>query len=1237
MHYDKAAMKVYKDSEHCVTISPFSRQGKRLLMVRVGLYIGFSPDGGSACIRTEQDFWKEVPAAFAAVNQPPVLDMGLPKPGAEVLTAGLCRAPGKKPVTAMELCFRVGPVRRRLAVFGDRERLPGGGLSAPLPFVGMPLTWDRAFGGPDFPANPSGMGLDGGNKAARQVPNVEDPENLVLNDDDRPEPACPLPVDVANPLRRALSGTYDKTWLETRWPALPDDVNPEFFYSAQPAQRLTGQDASDAPLFFRGDEDIEIIGMSHEHPHIRARLPEVRIRAFVTTTERFVPFAPARNMGETDGRPSLPYAKDLSREGVFREVDLHLDTVWLLPDLMGAYILRRGLLPVVDDEMDDVLRVLVVSENPQDEPHSLEYWREEQKKRSSLIGDIDFKPIFEAQAQAAKSAKKIRDLPKFLVKSKKEQRGLNPVFPYTPGDDVYQRIKKLAVSKAAVEAAERRLSAQREQFSHLADFTSSIESLSTMRASLEEPEKTLDAMLLQIEKELKKLPSEVTRNITSLEDLKSAVSKSVTAPEGAPLDAASLKTLAFLDNLHTDGSVGPPAGAGGREACFDLLAAAGRRLSREPALLHRLGKMGFDDGTPDDILPGYSPDACFDNVPAGLYVPRFEDDKLVALRIYPMDGDPARAEIRGLGADAGALVLIPGSDTSPLSLPASYPGGAVCIAPEDLSALFAEQEVGDFCHIVAAADPATLAGTAGLPPLLSDVPAEEGGLPLVVILPPDGEGRFAPWSAAYPAAVPLYLPEGCLHVLALAERGHRLRRLLLNCLPPHSAAMYDFDFPIPDNDPPDTFTFNVPVPTREEIEKRAAELLGEVYEPEEEAAAALLNTEQDEAAYQAAVVEMLQSRMADKKAEALAAVQPEEKEKLLAEIGGLDEQAKQLEAMRKLTRGEVEAMLADGCSLEGRNLQGLDLAGLDFSGVSLKQALCGETDFSGCRMEGADFTSALVNGANFSGASLRGAVLKLITLQKAVLRGTDLSETRIELANFDECDAAGAVFDRAEIQLANFSKAVLDKARFEATSLSLCNFNEIQAHETDFRRCRAFKCVFMKSDLAGALFQESTLNECLFQGVSASGLSFAGSDLRKFYSDMDTDLSGADFTEADLREASLRLTRLPGAEFYGSNPENAQFIQCDLSHARLDGLRGTGCRFIKCDMTGADISGTDLYGGALRKCRLDGADLTGANLFAANLRGLVIDPDTRFDGATLKRTLPDGKEEELLRQQHGKS
>jgi uncharacterized protein YjbI with pentapeptide repeats len=597
----------------------------------------------------------------------------------------------------------------------------------------------------------------------------------------------------------------------------------------------------------------------------------------------------------------------------------------------------------------------------------------------------------------------------------------------------------------------------------------------------------------------------------------------------------------------------------------------------------------------------------------------------------PAAGDPAGAGIGGLGADAGTIVLNPGSDPAPLSLPASLPGGAVCVAPEDLSALFAEQEAGDFCHVVAATDPAALANLADLPPLQPEVPAEKGGLPLLVILPPGGERLFAPWRAARPAAVPLYLPEGCPHVLALAERGHTLRRLLLDCLPPDLAKKHDFDFPLPDQGPPGPFTRNASLPTPEEIKNRVADLLEEVYGPE--AATALRNAGQEEAAPQTDLAETLKSRLADMKAEALAAARPEEREKRLAEIAeaekNLDERLQQLETVRKLSRAEVEALLADGRGLEGRNLQGLDLSGLDFSGVSLKRALCGKTNFSGCRMDRADFTTALADEADFSGASLRGAAFKQIMLHKAVLRGADLSEAAIEGADFSECEASGAVFERAEIKLANFAKTALDKASFCAASLSLCLFSEIRTRETDFRRCRAFKCLFQNSDLAGALFQESALNECLFQGAGAAGLSFAGADLRKFCSDQESDFSGADFSGADLREASLRLSRLKGAEFYQANLAKALFTQCDLSGARLDGLRAANCRFIKCDLDRADLAGADLHQGSLRKCRLTGADISGTSLRGADIRNILMDSGTRFAGANFKRTPLEGKEEAL--------
>ncbi|MDR2604536.1 MAG: DUF2169 domain-containing protein, partial [Desulfovibrio sp.] len=197
-------MKVYKDKEHSVALTPFSLRGARYLTVCVGRYVTFDAETGCSRLRTEQDFWKEVPDLFSALGQAPVLDTGLPKPGAEVLVAGFCRTPGAKSLPAQEVAFRVGTVSRRIAVFGDRQRLPGGGFTDPLPFAALPLVWENAFGGPGFPANPAGKGLDKDNKPSQQAPNLEDPEHFILSGADMPRPVCPFPMDVAAPERRAL-------------------------------------------------------------------------------------------------------------------------------------------------------------------------------------------------------------------------------------------------------------------------------------------------------------------------------------------------------------------------------------------------------------------------------------------------------------------------------------------------------------------------------------------------------------------------------------------------------------------------------------------------------------------------------------------------------------------------------------------------------------------------------------------------------------------------------------------------------------------------------------------------------------------------------------------------------------------------------------------------------------------------------------------------------------------------
>ncbi|MDR2744651.1 MAG: DUF2169 domain-containing protein, partial [Desulfovibrio sp.] len=1008
-------MKVHKDNEHCLTLSPFSWQDKRYLTVCVGQYVALAPGGGTGRVRAEQDFWKEAPDAFAALGRAPVMDAGLPKPGAEVLVAGFCRAPGRTPARALEVAFRVGPVRRRLVVFGDREHLPGGGYTEPVPFAAMPLVWERAFGGPGFPANPPGRGLDGDNAPSATAPNLEDPDHFILSRDDRPDPVCPLPVDMANPLRRALSGTYDQAWLNARWPAYPDDLDPEFFYSAQPAQRLAGRGPADNPLFFRGDEEIEIIGMSHEHPHIRSRLPEARIRAFILTAERFIPFAPARKAdarGEEDGEKALlPYAKDLDRPGVFREVRLHLDTVWLLPDLMGAFTLRRGLLPVEDDEMDDILRVLVVTEKTHDAPQTPEFYREELRRRARSGVEIDLAPFAAARDKTAKLVKRARDLPKLLLKTKRDMLGQSPVMPNSLGDVVHSARQTLATGRATLDRLEKQTLAQRDQFSHLMNFDRLMGMFPRMRADLAAQEKNLELALRQAAEAMEKMSAAFRQDLDgALEALNQAGAGGLPAAEAAAGRAKILHALAALDSLTPEGRPFPPQPVNPwHDRGIALLAAAGRALRRDDALMSGLAALGFERETLNNILPGYNAVAVEDVpqawglepgpafvIPAGLYVPRFDGRTLVALRVYPAvptDGPEQTAVLRSLGAGSADIFLAPGSDAAPLSLPAARPGGAVCVAPEDISAFFAEQEAGDFCHVAVAADPEELDKVRDLPPLLPDVPAEEGGLPLVVILPPGEAGQklFAPWRAARPAAIPLHLPEKCPHVLALASRGHRLRRLLLDALPPEPAKVHDFDFPLPPKDgPPESFTLNLPLPGKEEIQGGVAKLLQEVTEhylgllapggvgmPLENLRGAGMPRElldkmeagiaaalkiapagfppaPPETPHVAETLRLVGEKLAGMKASMLSSAPPEAREKLLdtfseaekklagagerlSPLDGLSEKIRASvaaggmdpDALKKPTREEVQAMLAAGGNLKGRNLQGLDLSGLD--------------------------------------------------------------------------------------------------------------------------------------------------------------------------------------------------------------------------------------------------------------------------------------------------------------------
>lgn len=290
------------------------------------------------------------------------------KPRTDLIFVGRCHAPGDEPAASCRVTFQVGGHGRTLQVFGDRW-WAGGGVghrkTDPQPFTEMELSWERAYGGAGCPDNPVGRGdepveLDDGRRVW-PLPNVEYPEQLVSSPDDRPAPAGFGPVPMGWEPRRSKAGTYDERWLQTRWPWYPEDLDWGIFNAAHPVLQREG--------FLRGDEEIYLENLHPEERRFRARLPGLRVRAFVNELPEGVDPPPPT---EKERREWSPPPRDRM---VFREIALSLDTVWVDAEEGLVALVWRGHGRVRDPEHAEVLDLFVVAESLDEPPADVEACR----------------------------------------------------------------------------------------------------------------------------------------------------------------------------------------------------------------------------------------------------------------------------------------------------------------------------------------------------------------------------------------------------------------------------------------------------------------------------------------------------------------------------------------------------------------------------------------------------------------------------------------------------------------------------------------------------------------------------------------------------------------------------------------------------------------------------------------------------------------------------------------------
>ena len=233
-------------------------------------------------------------------------------PAFEVLLLGAAYGPDGQAVPERRVSLRVGIHRRELQVTGDRHWTDRETISAPVPFVRMPMTFDRTFGGSCevtvdegavttvvYPPNRHGRGFDPEPAARalgeflkapdgyphwnreRPLPNLEDPLRRLERYDDAPEPVCwsAVPMDTLLHLQRGVvmpsgnppvpSDAEVGSMLGTSW------MKDGFFHRAHPDWVI------DLPP---AGATVDIDGVSPRGP-IRFALPKLAVAADFTFGE----------------------------------------------------------------------------------------------------------------------------------------------------------------------------------------------------------------------------------------------------------------------------------------------------------------------------------------------------------------------------------------------------------------------------------------------------------------------------------------------------------------------------------------------------------------------------------------------------------------------------------------------------------------------------------------------------------------------------------------------------------------------------------------------------------------------------------------------------------------------------------------------------------------------------------------------------------------------------------------
>jgi hypothetical protein len=152
--------------------------------------------------------------------------------------------------------MRVGSMNKSFNVVGDRiwdRNILSVTPTPHRPFVRMPISYDRAYGGADkhpdkpekietYTKNPIGVGyhpyLNGKHLKGKPLPNTEEIGKPIKSKNGKYLPMSFGPIGRNFESRIPFAGTYDQKWLDNIAPFWPDDFDYRYFQAAPTDQQI---------------------------------------------------------------------------------------------------------------------------------------------------------------------------------------------------------------------------------------------------------------------------------------------------------------------------------------------------------------------------------------------------------------------------------------------------------------------------------------------------------------------------------------------------------------------------------------------------------------------------------------------------------------------------------------------------------------------------------------------------------------------------------------------------------------------------------------------------------------------------------------------------------------------------------------------------------------------------------------------------------------------------------------